>query len=884
MAEFFTDAAPYLNADNVVSALTSIAQASAFSGVDHLSVEISAILNALPATLTAPPLQENLTDLLYAITYNQSNPEVTAAELNNTMKGFVSHYGAFADVNDILSAATSLAINDTVLNTDHVSSIRTLLQATPDNQSSATLPSLQYALTNIAQLSNDTQVTPAELNSMVKTFITHYGTNLDVSTILTAASYVAEGDQNYVGDHLSTVRMLLNLTPADAASASASDMQRLLRAIGQEQLNPEATTADINNTLKTLISHYGANIDAVDILSVAASIAVNDSYNYTDSLSSVRILLAAMPANQSSVGAFDVGNVLNGIAQNAFNPNVTPEELNNTLKALASQYGAAADVFDIFGAASDIARNDAQTYSDHLSSVRTLLASTPANQGTAEPFDLQSVIESIAQNAYNPAVTPEELNKTLKVFVSHYGTAVDVLDIFSVISDIARNDAQSYTDHLSSVRTLLAATPANQSSVGPFDLQQALESITQNAPNPAVTAEELNNTLKVFVSHYGALTDVSDILRAVSDITNGGVSSGTDHLSSVRTLILASPDNMSSADPDALQSALGGITFNRFNPGITAEELNDTLKAYLTHYGAIMNVNNILNEISSIANDDRFASADHSMLMQTLLSANPDNIADADTFGLSSALQYITGNNTNTGMSEYDLAQTLDKFMANYGALTDADDLSNSILSNTQAGKFEAAGAIVNHLDATQFTSIAPDLNTYSTAELLTTGNDHFNGAISGKLAVYGGAGKDVIDFSSNTSAAGHYLDGGSGADTLIGGLADDTMVGGAGANTMTGGAGADIFRFDHINGTLDHVTDFSAAQGDRIDLHDVLHSDAALNIADYVTLQTVGGNTIVSVDVDGTGTGHSFVQVAQLDNTTGLDLNDLYAQGQIIV
>jgi hypothetical protein len=32
-----------------------------------------------------------------------------------------------------------------------------------------------------------------------------------------------------------------------------------------------------------------------------------------------------------------------------------------------------------------------------------------------------------------------------------------------------------------------------------------------------------------------------------------------------------------------------------------------------------------------------------------------------------------------------------------------------------------------------------------------------------------------------------------------------------------------------------------------------------------------------------GAGTGQGFVQVAQLDNTTGLDVNDLYAQGQII-
>jgi serralysin len=72
----------------------------------------------------------------------------------------------------------------------------------------------------------------------------------------------------------------------------------------------------------------------------------------------------------------------------------------------------------------------------------------------------------------------------------------------------------------------------------------------------------------------------------------------------------------------------------------------------------------------------------------------------------------------------------------------------------------------------------------------------------------------------------GDTLFGGGDADRLKGGEGKDILTGGAGADRMTGGAGADTFRYSATGdsgdffGPNDVITDFTRAQGDKIDLH----------------------------------------------------------------
>jgi Ca2+-binding RTX toxin-like protein len=87
------------------------------------------------------------------------------------------------------------------------------------------------------------------------------------------------------------------------------------------------------------------------------------------------------------------------------------------------------------------------------------------------------------------------------------------------------------------------------------------------------------------------------------------------------------------------------------------------------------------------------------------------------------------------------------------------------------------------------------------------------------KLGVIGSAYADTIR-ASNTVTSGldadNLVSGGGGDDRLIAGRVRDALVGGSGADVFVYESTSDIGYFD------DRITDFSSAQGDKIDLRGI--------------------------------------------------------------
>jgi large repetitive protein len=105
-------------------------------------------------------------------------------------------------------------------------------------------------------------------------------------------------------------------------------------------------------------------------------------------------------------------------------------------------------------------------------------------------------------------------------------------------------------------------------------------------------------------------------------------------------------------------------------------------------------------------------------------------------------------------------------------------------------------------------------------------------------------------------------------------------LRGGAGNDTMSGGSGADRFVFDGPGQGLDRITDFGS--GDELALGGMLEGFAPGQEADFVELVTVGNDTTVWVDVDGSAGPAEAEAVVVLSGVGGVTLEGMLAAGQI--
>jgi Ca2+-binding RTX toxin-like protein len=170
-----------------------------------------------------------------------------------------------------------------------------------------------------------------------------------------------------------------------------------------------------------------------------------------------------------------------------------------------------------------------------------------------------------------------------------------------------------------------------------------------------------------------------------------------------------------------------------------------------------------------------------------------------------------------------------------------------------------------------------------------TNANDRIDGG-AGDDTLSGGAGNDLLIGGAGTDAlnGGDGIDelrGSAGNDILNGGNGNDILVGGMGNDTLTGGAGADVFRWElsdrGVAGTpaLDTVADFNTADGDKLDLRDLLQGEtldggAIGNLGNYLFVERSGANTVVHISSNGGFiSGYNAGAEDQTIVLTGIDL-----------
>ncbi len=133
---------------------------------------------------------------------------------------------------------------------------------------------------------------------------------------------------------------------------------------------------------------------------------------------------------------------------------------------------------------------------------------------------------------------------------------------------------------------------------------------------------------------------------------------------------------------------------------------------------------------------------------------------------------------------------------------------------------------------------------------------------------IFNASGADILTINGTDGIDLIY---GDGDDILIGNGGDDVIDGNSGNDSMTGGTGADTFILNAPGNGVDTITDYNQAEGDVLDLSQVLtgfdpNSDV---LDDFLQVTTDGSNATVSVDQDGAANGASFTDIATLQGVT---------------
>ncbi|WP_139810715.1 Ig-like domain-containing protein, partial [Pantoea rwandensis] len=225
-----------------------------------------------------------------------------------------------------------------------------------------------------------------------------------------------------------------------------------------------------------------------------------------------------------------------------------------------------------------------------------------------------------------------------------------------------------------------------------------------------------------------------------------------------------------------------------------------------------------------------------------------------------------------------------------FAATTAEHDASGSIYADSSTTHTGTLSITNEHGDTTTVSSTGSTLITGDYGTLSIAANGTYTYSLTAGLDAQSITHKEVFTYSlagtngtitTNTFTIDLHptITGTAAADSLTSSAYDDTITTGAGADTLvyhllanadaTGGNGHDTW------------TDFNVAQGDKIDVSNLLigWNDSTSNINDFVKVDhTSDGNTVLSIDRDGTGTAYSSTQLVTLEGVN-VSLEELLQQ-----
>jgi Ca2+-binding RTX toxin-like protein len=686
-----------------------------------------------------------------------------------------------------------------------------------------------------------------------------------------------------------------------------------------------------NNSADTLIG--GAGNDALD------GSNGNDTADYSAAASGIVLDLAAGTAsNDGDAGADTLANIEN-VTGSAYADNITGNSAANTING-----GAGDDVIDADGgddtlkggAGTDTLNggsgNDTVDYGAAVAGIVVNLSTgTTSNDGDGGSDTLTSIENVIGSsnsdlivgdanaNILNGAGSADTLSGGGGNDSLNGGGGTDTADYSAAASGItldltagtASNDGDGGSDTLTNIENVTGSaygdTVTGSGGNNVITTDGGVDSVYAGVGNDTIRGGTGNDTL------YGEDGDDTLYGEADDDYLDG--SAGNDIL--IGGLGNDTMDGGSGTDTVNFSAAVTGVIVNLV-AGTATGDGSDTLynieNVTGSAYGDTLTGDGNANALNGGDGDDiivggagndaidggngsdtvDYSGAAAGVTVNLLAGTASDGFGGADTI---SHIENVIGSDYADTITGSNISNLLsggagDDIISGSGA---ADTLIGGAGNDTLNGNggsdvadysAAASGVVVNLAAGVASNDGYGGTDTLSTIEWATGSayNDSITGS-GGANTLNGGDGDDTI----NGGGGSDTLNGGAGNDSLDGGGGSDILYGGGGSDYLTGSAGADSFILKALTAMSASVTisDFHTSQNDKIDISDVLAGHYNLlqdAISDFVSLTTSGGSTLLNIDLDGSGSSQSSTQIASLAGVTGLNLNDLIENGNLIV
>ena len=633
----------------------------------------------------------------------------------------------------------------------------------------------------------------------------------------------------------------------------------------------------------TLIGGLGADtLDGGDGDDIMDGGSGNDTASYISATAGVTVDLAITTAQNTGGAGTDTLSNFEHLTGSDFNDTLYGDSGNNTIYGNAGNdalYGRDGNDTLHGGDGDDIIDggngNDTVTYIFSSAGVTVNLALLTAQDTVGAGIDTLAGIENITGTSHNDTLYGDAADNEL------YGLGGD--DTLyggggnDFLSGAAGNDTVTYVFAASGVTASLQSNMATNDGDGGVDTFVQIENLTGSNFNDTLTG---NNSANVLSGGNGNDTLIGG---GGNDTLDGGAGIDTIDYSAVGSAVTvnlatgtAANDGTGAVDTIiAVESVIGSA----YNDTITGSASGGTLTG-----GA--------------GNDTITSSSVDTLTAQVnaILAANAGVVYNSTT---GSFYRYVSGT-TNWNTADTTAKAALISGIAGHIAqITSAAENSyiDTLTGNAQVwlgatdqtveGTWLFSGGILNGI---QFWSglfpTGTSVNGFYTNWAPSQPNDNAGvGTGADWLTMNnGGTWDDTRDTGGDKKGYVIEWEG----SQLLTPTSTTTIFGGDGQDNLYGSGGHDVFVFEASSAfnNIDQINNYSQAQLDQIDIHDLLtgFTPGVSDVDVFAKFVTSGANTLLQVDTDGAANGTNFVTVAQINGVTGLNVEEMVANDLLVM